>query len=272
MPETITWTFEPLSDYRAVLGESPEWDPVNRCVWWVDIDGKMLCHTHVDSGETKTWKTPELIGFVAPVKAGVVVGMERGLYLFDADTGAFELFFDLGETGLRFNDATRDSTGTIWAGTMDVNNVKPVGTLFKISPDLQVQKLFGGLTTINGLAIDETRAQLYLSDSHPSIQTIWTMPSNADSDLRKTFCDMNALSGRPDGGAVAPDGTYWIAGVGGAVLHGFAPDGTHLYQVSTPMADPTKLLFVDDHAYLTSKTDGDTGKGGWLSKVTPTAN
>ena len=273
MPDTNiwnTWTITPLSDYRATLGESPVWDAAEQCIWWVDIDGKTLCRTDAATGKTRTWDAPERIGFIAPSRTGLIVGLERGLFHFDAPTGYFILFYGLSERGLRFNDATFEQSGTIWAGTMDIDNVRPVGTLYRITPDLDVSPVMTGFTTINGLAVDEDLGRLYLSDSHPSVQKIWAMPNTPEINQRRLFCDMTAMHGRPDGGTVAPDGTYWIAGVDGGYLHGFRPDGTHVHQLVTPMYDPTKLIFSCEDTttgWLTSKTDGDTGKGGWLCKV-----
>lgn len=256
--------FETLSDTGAELGESPVWWAEDRSIWWVDIGGKRLLQTFVDDGKTNIWPTPEEIGFVVLTDQGrVLVGMERGLFWFDQKSGTFDLCAEHGQSDVRFNDATVDSSGRLWAGTMDLENTRPVGVLYLVGPDLSLTPVIDGLLTVNGLAMDENLNRLYLSDSHPSVQTIWHMQVGADGSLseRKLFVDMHDHTGRPDGGAVDSEGNYWIAGVGGGVLHVFAPAGSHLAEYETPYEAPTKPMFGGanlDQLYLTSKGDSET--------------
>ncbi len=260
--------FEPLSIVRAELGESPVWSASEACVWWVDITGRRVLRTGTD-GVTETWEMPEQTGFVALATAGLVVGMESGLFAFDPETGVFERLVALDAAGVRFNDATTDSTGRLWAGTMDMENRRPVGQLLRIDPDLTVMVMAEGMRTPNGLAVDDTGGRLFFSDSHPEVQMIWT----ADLDIRsgriaerRIFARMHEFAGRPDGGSLDEDGNYWSVGVGGGAIHVFARDGLHLFELPTPLPNPTKIAFGGPdlrQIYLTSKADG--GAGGLLA-------
>ena len=60
-----------------------------------------------------------------------------------------------------------------------------------------------GLVTQNGLAFSPDGRTMYLSDSHPTVQTIWTLPLHDDGSVgeRRLFADMKDLPGRPDGAA-----------------------------------------------------------------------
>ena len=74
---------------------------------------------------------------------------------------------------------------------------------------------------------------------------------------------MRDLEGRPDGANVDAEGNYWIAGVGGGLLHVFAPDGKHIAQHETLCLAPTKPAFGGpdlDIIFLTSKL-GDAAGG-----------
>ncbi len=168
--------FDCLTDHRATLGESPVYDQIRNCLWWVDITGMALLRTDLHDGSTDRWQTPEQIGFVVLTdKSGVIVGMETGLFLFDPKTGGFDLRAALPSRGIRFNDATTDAEGRLWAGTMDIDNRRPVGKLYRIDASFGMTEVLSGLTTINGLAVDDDLGRLYVSDSSPDVQMVWVM-------------------------------------------------------------------------------------------------
>ena len=269
------WRFETLSDAAAVLGESPQWSLRDGCVWWVDVTGRKLLRSDTASGHTRVWRTPEEIGFVVLTHGGAIVtGMESGLFRFDPVDGGFTLIWRLEGSSTRFNDAATDAAGRLWAATCDVDNKKPLGKLLCIEADLAVREVASGLLTPNGLAVDSGRGLLYLSDSHPTVQALWRLPldlASGGTGAWQELARIADLKGRPDGGVIDAAGTYWIAGVGGGVLHGFSPQGRRVAEVATPMPDPTKIAFggpLLDQVFLTSKM-GKTGGGGCLAVGTP---
>lgn len=270
------WRFERLSDAQARLGESPVWSARDNCVWWVDVTGRRLLRSDAASGRTWVWGTPEEIGFVVLAAGGrVVVGMESGLFLFDAAGGSFSLVHRLEGRSVRFNDAATDAAGRLWAVTCDIDNRAPLGRLFRFDPDLSVSVMAEGLMTPNGLAVDGARGRLFLSDSHPSVRRLWWLPLDAASGSlgeRRELARFGAVQGRPDGGVLDAEGCYWIAGVDGGRLHGFSSAGTRDFEVATPMPDPTKLAFGGDGlatAFLTSKSGAAEDLGGFLCRATP---
>ena len=227
--------FAPLTSARARLGESPVWSPLHGAYWWVDIIGRTLFRTAPD-GTTQGWATPEHPGFVQCIGPEVFVGMESGIFAFAPATGLFALRAPLPTGGMRFNDACTDPQGRIWAGTMDLENRRDNGVLYLFDPAAgSLAPQLDGFRTVNGLTWDTARARLFLSDSHPSVQTVWTC-------------------------GIGPDGQYWIAGVGGATLYRFAPDGALAGSHAVPVASPTKPAFGPDGAIvLTSFADDALG-------------
>ena len=272
-----SWRFQRLSDAQAVLGESPVWSARDNCIWWVDVTGRKLLRSDAASGATRVWRTPEEIGFVALGAAGTVVaGMASGLFAFDpAGAGSFRMILPLEGRNVRFNDAAVDAAGRLWAATCDVDNRAPVGRLLRIDPDLRVTQMLGGLLTPNGLAVDSGRGRLFLSDSHPTVRTLWRLPVDAASGSlgeREELAHFGGLKGRPDGGALDAEGGYWIAGVGGGVLHGFSAAGARIAEVATPMPDPTKFAFGGPGLgtiFLASKSGAPDSDGGHLCIATP---
>ena len=274
--QALDWRFERLSDAQALLGESPVWSAAENCVWWVDVTGRRLLRSEIAGGRTRVWRTPEEIGFVTLATGGrVVVGMESGLFLFDAAAGSFDLVHRLEGRNVRFNDAATDAAGRLWAATCDIANKAPLGRLFRFEPDLSATVVAEGLLTPNGLAVDSARGRLFLSDSHPAVRCLWWLPLDVASGAlgeRRELARFGALKGRPDGGAIDAQGCYWIAGVGGATLHGFSRAGVRVAEVATPMLNPTKLAFGGaglDTAFLTSKSGTGNDPGGFLFRAAP---
>lgn len=265
--------FTPLSDARAILGESPVWRAQDAAIWWLDIDGRALLRTDM-AGATRVWATPETPGFVQPGPGGApIIGMQSGVFRFDPATGDFALIAPTPQDGVRFNDACMGAGGRIWAGTMDLDNRRPVGTLYSLDPGGALVARQGGFLTINGLAWDPARERLFVSDSHAAVQTVWTVAGPDADGPRAVFARFHDLAGRPDGAAIDAAGGYWIAGVGGAEIYRFAPDGTLTERRATPMQSPTKVLIANGRMFLTSRIGDGDGDGGrlmeWRGPQTP---
>ena len=100
--------------------------------------------------------------------------------------------------------------------------------------------------TTNGLAFSPDGRTMYLSDSNPSVQTIWACdydPDTGEPSNRRVFFDARAVAGRPDGGTVDADGCYWMAGVSGWQLVRLTPRGEIDRIVEMPVERPTKPMF-----------------------------
>lgn len=267
--------FAPLSDVQAELGESPVWSPADKTIWWVDIVGCKVLRTSL-AGETRHWDTPEMAGFVQYVAGEIFVGMQSGIFHFDPSSGRFEKRVELPLAGQRFNDACTDARGRIWAGSMDLENTRATGVLYLFDPKTgRLEAMLDGFRTINGLAWDEANGRLFLSDSHPDVQTVWTCEIGPDGHLkeREIFARFHDLEGRPDGAALDRAGHYWIAGVGGGVLYRFTPNGEAFTQVNVPVKSPTKPVLIDapePMLALTSFKDAQNGGKLCLWKHPPT--
>ena len=264
-PEPLAAAIEPISETRAMLGESPAWSARQNAVWWVDIDGRRLHRTEI-GGDTQSFETPEFPGFVQPVGDAVFVGMQSGVFRFDPGPRNFALIAPVPQDGQRFNDACLDARGRIWAGTMCLQNKRSVGVLYRFTPETgALEPVDFGFRTVNGLAWDAGQSRLFVSDSNPAVQRVWTCTVQGDGapGPRRDFADFRPLPGRPDGAMVDGSGAYWIAGIDGGEIYRFAPDGTLTGRFTVPMRKPTKPAEVDTPdgpaLVLTSFADGDHG-------------
>ena len=251
---------------KAQLGESPCPDPENDDIWWVDISGRRLLKTDIASGETTSWNTPECPGFVVLTASGSpAIGMETGIFAFLPDLGAFEKLVNFDQSGCRFNDATVDQRGRLWASTMALDAQAGRAAIHLITEDFRLETFVDGLSIPNGLAVDLDRKRIFYSDSHPDIQSIWVKPIDGEATL---FASTKNLNGRPDGAALDQDGFYWIAGVDGSELYVFDLHGELHATIPVPFPAPTKICFSGYDGRLAVVTSKEIGeRGGYLAQA-----
>jgi sugar lactone lactonase YvrE len=169
---------------------------------------------------------------------------------------------------MRFNDGRCDRQGRFWAGTMHLNMsvAANVGSLYRYDGEKNttLEARLNGLIVPNGLAFSPDGTVMYLSDSHPSVQTIWAFDYDIHSGTpsnRRVFVDMNQYPGRPDGAAIDVEGGYWICANDAGLIHRFTPQGKLDRSITLPVKKPSMCAFGGsnlDTLYVTSiRPSGD---------------
>lgn len=266
----MTAAAELVVDARNTVGESPVWRAGEQALYWVDIPARTLCRWQASTGAVTTWLAPEMLGCVAP-GAGVgqwVGAMETGVFALQTRAdGVLQASLLAGvrhaQPGMRFNDGRCDRQGRFWAGTMvmDMGLAAPAGAVYRLDAG-GLTPVVSGLITPNGMAFSPDGRTLYLSDSHPSVQTIWAFDYDTATGTptrRRVFVDMNAHPGRPDGAAVDEDGCYWICANDAGLVHRFTPEGRLDRSLAVPVKKPAMCAFGGaalDTLYVTSIRPG----------------
>ena len=246
---------ELVLDARNGTGESPVWHGAGQALYWVDIPARKLCRWTPSTGQATSWLAPEMLACIAPTAAANswIAGAESGVFRLALQTDGL-LGFDLlapvshALPGMRFNDGRCDRQGRFLAGTMLMNmavSARP-GCIYSYQKESGLIKLLDGFITPNGMAFSPDGGTMYLSDSHPSVQSVWAFdydtatgtPSN-----RRLFIDMNPLPGRPDGAAIDADGCYWICGNDAGLIHRFTPGGKLDRSLAVPVKKPAMCAF-----------------------------
>jgi sugar lactone lactonase YvrE len=246
---------ELVVDARCGTGESPVWSAANEALYWVDIPGRAL-HRWSAAGHVQ-WTGDEMLACIAPradVPGAWIAGMESGLFSIapqDDGTLAATRLAQVAHAlpGMRFNDGRCDRQGRFWAGTMlmDMAAGARVGRLYRYDKGAEaLTAQLDDLIVPNGLGFSPDGRTMYLSDSHPSVQTVWAFDYDTASGTptnRRVFVDMKPLPGRPDGAAVDVDGCYWICGNDAGLVHRFTPEGRLDRSLEVPVKKPAMCAF-----------------------------
>jgi sugar lactone lactonase YvrE len=244
---------ELVLDARNGVGESPVWDAAEQALYWVDIPARRLCRWSLADAALTEWLAPEMLACIGRLGAtDWIAGAESGVFRLSPRAGG-ELGFDRlasvthAQAGMRFNDGRCDRQGRFLAGTMQMNMAAGarVGSIYSYQGG-GLKVLLEGFITPNGMAFSPDGRTMYLSDSHPLVQSVWAFDYDTDTGIpsnRRLFIDMNPLPGRPDGAAVDADGCYWICGNDAGLVHRFTPAGKLDRSLAVPVKKPAMCAF-----------------------------
>lgn len=246
--------FQIFSEHAWRVGESPIWDAVGECLWWVDIESKIICRKGLNDDQVAVWTMPERVACIAlATQHRLLAALETCVVLLTLkENGHYDLE-RLAEIqhpveGMRFNDGRCDPSGRMWIGTMvmDSSLNQAHGGLYCLDERGLTGPHIDGLYTSNGLAFSPDGATMYFSDSHALAQKIWRCKIDLDSGAlsqRELFVDMSLWPGRPDGAALDSEGNYWICGNDAGVVHCFAPDRKWIKSLQVPFPKPAMCAF-----------------------------
>jgi sugar lactone lactonase YvrE len=244
-----------IGSTRDKVGECPVWDADAQALYWVDIEGRAIRRLDGASGQVQSWRTAERVGCIALTARNnsLLAAMESGVFELELQT-APEVRSRLiaparhGRAGMRFNDGRCDAEGRFWVGSMvmDMGLAAPDGALHVLDRTGLSAPVVSGLVTPNGLAFSGDGRRAWLSDSHPSVQQIWTFsrdPATGALSERRPWVDMRGLPGRPDGAAVDAEDHYWICANDAGLVHRFSPAGELLQSIPVPVPKPSMCCF-----------------------------
>jgi sugar lactone lactonase YvrE len=248
------------------LGEGPTWDPGSQCLYWVDILENRIYRYDPADESTSSWTTPEQVGFVVVrPDGGLVAGFKSGLHYValndDASVMASRIDrVDRNRDDVRFNDATSDAEGRIWACTLGGTSEEPLGTYYCYGADLMRRTVDDRYLVANGPALSPDRRLLYTveTEGHPDRpQGVYVSRITPDGTLeaQRLLIDWRACDSAPDGVVTDGEGNLWLGEFRGNVLRCFSPDGKQLASVPLPAWNVTKAVFGGERGdllYVTS--------------------
>jgi sugar lactone lactonase YvrE len=251
-------------DGKAALGEGPVWDHTNGQLIWVDIVGKNVHFIDPLNGSERTISLNQRIGAVVPrMDGGLILALENGFHLLDLETEQLTKLIDpeSDKPGNRFNDGKCDEAGRFWAGTMDMTESGPNGSLYCMETNGTVRKVVEGITVSNGIVWSEDNQTMYYIDS-PTLKVMaydFNLESGVMSNPR-TVITLPDGEGVPDGMTIDTEGMLWIAQWGGWQVSRWDPKlGKKLSSIPVPAAHVTSCVFGGenfDELYITTARVG----------------
>lgn len=255
-----------LSAAPSLLGESPVWDGLNECLYWVDGVGCKIHRHSFATGEIREWVLPSMVGSIGLSTGNrLVVGLRDGIYEFDLETSDLRTLFAFKtpDPKVRFNDGKVDRQGRFLCGTMGVQ-ADPRGELYRVSADGRVEVLANGIRISNALCFSPDGSTMYFADSLDlNVRAYRYSPGPEPLADPRLHVDTRPYGSGPDGATVDAEGYIWIALVQSGKIARFAPDGQLDRLIDAPVDIPSCLAFGGPDLstlYLTSIKDSGTGR------------
>jgi sugar lactone lactonase YvrE len=240
------------------LGEGPVWSAREGRLYWFDIKGKRLAWYEPATDDRGAFDLPMRASAAAPREAGgLVMATDKGLAICDPDAGTLEIVAPLEfEPGFRTNDGKIDTKGDFWWSTMDDDDGKRPGAIFRTSADFKTEMVLTGIQVPNTISVSPNGRRMYIADSR--LQTLF-VHDTADLSKIEEFAHTRGAPASPDGSAVDAQGYLWNAQWGGWRIVRYAPDGRIERTIQMPVQQPTSCAFGGPDLttlYVTSAWDG----------------
>lgn len=253
--------FEVVAPAGQVLGESATWCPRTQALWWVDIRAPQVKRWNSATQVIDVWAMPELCGAVVPTTgSAVVVALRSGLHLLDPLSSGLAALVtvEAGQPEHRLNEAKCDRQGRLWCGSMWDFGKHPTGGLYRIGPDLGIDKVRSGVTIPNGIGFSpDGRRMVFVDTITGRIECATYDPEVGMPGPWHTLVDAGVAPGKPDGGTVDAEGCIWSTRFGAGCIARFTPQGRLDRLIQLPVSQPTSCAFGGanlDTLFITSAT------------------
>ncbi|MEU6148264.1 SMP-30/gluconolactonase/LRE family protein [Streptomyces sp. NPDC047081] len=150
-----------------------------------------------------------------------------------------------------FNDLTTDGRGRIYAGSVAFNGMEAdlgavkvaAGSIYLVELDGSVRRVADDIKICNGVALSPDGATLYMSDTGRQVVFAYDVdPESGDLSNRRVL--LQTAQGRPDGIAVAQDGTIWLALAFAGKVVRYDASGQERETIDLPTPMVTSLCFA----------------------------
>lgn len=227
----------------AHLGEGPLWDEAEQALWFVDIKQGRLHRYRPEDGERATFEIGGQPSFVVIADNGsLILGDGHALRPFvDGTLGEPLAHIDMPEHN-RTNDATVDSAGRLWFGTMANGETQASGAVH-LFDGREVRAVGGECVITNGPAVSPDGTLLYHVDTLGGRIWRFDISQSERLDHGSLFVEIDPADGAPDGVTMDSEDCLWVALWGGGQVRRYAPDGELLTCIALPCANVTKIAF-----------------------------
>jgi D-xylonolactonase len=257
---------ELIADYQDECGENPLWHPLEKKLYWVDIDrGRIFRFDPADGKSEMVYEDIPVGGFTIQQDGALLLFRTRGevvIWRNGKTTGVIKEIF--AELKLRFNDVIADPQGRVFCGTYSEKGIP--GRLYRLDTNGSLHKILDDIGCSNGMGFTLDRKQMYYTDSR--VKKIYIFDYDAKTGTlsnQRVFVDSSAQEGVPDGMTVDAEGYIWSARWGGWSLVRYSAQGIEKRRIRFPASQVSSITFGGDDLtdmYVTTAARGGKAKTG----------
>ncbi len=247
-------------EIHSLLGEGAFWNYKSQELYWIDIDGKQI---HIYDPGTKTnrsFPTPSRVGTVVPqTDSTAVIALEDGIYIINTENGNIQVLSDVEKemTYNRFNDGKCDPNGNLWVGSMHLEQMAPMGSVYKISATGETTKMIDSVTISNGIVWTKDATTMYYIDTTTqNIQAFDFDVTTSTLSNERIAVRISETIGFPDGMAIDEEDMLWVGLWNGNAVGRFDPKtGELISKIEVPAHNVTSCAFGGknlDKLYITT--------------------
>jgi len=238
---------EPLFHVKNELGEGPLWHPLEKQLYWVDINAGDIYQTNAQSSRyTKNHFDTSIGAFGFKSTGGLILATGKGFMGWQEGQEQPEPIWNPlpDRESVRLNDGKVDPAGRFWAGSMDAEQYK--GELYRLDPDGSHHTILKNMGCSNGIGWSPDRKTMYVTDSFKYL--IYAFDFNLSSGEiknQRTFIrfPQDDRQIMPDGLCVDAEGYIWSAEWNGWQIVRYDPHGQPIQRVSVPTQQVTSCCF-----------------------------
>ncbi|MEA4811744.1 MAG: SMP-30/gluconolactonase/LRE family protein [Anaerolineaceae bacterium] len=223
---------------KNLLGEGPVWSSKEHCLYWTDIEEKLIFRLDPQTKHFSSFELPCKVGCIAFREAGgMVLAVEDGFAFWDGQSTNVDSIHKIipAQSPCMMNDGKVDPFGRFWAGS---KGPKGKANLWYLDGSKKVHKVLSGLGIANGL--DWEIKSFYFTDS--ADRCIYRFDYDLESGkIANKSIFFESEIGVPDGLCLDSKGNIWTALWDGWQVLQLSPDGQIMQQVSLPVQRPTSL-------------------------------
>jgi sugar lactone lactonase YvrE len=222
-----TWQAECVLDIKATLAEGPCWLEDRQKLLWVDIEGSKVNLFDPASGKNQAWPAPSHVGVAVPTRRGdFLLATQQGFMRLDPESGQLSPLVDPEShlPGNRFNDGKCDPQGRFWAGSIAYDRTPEVASLYRLTPELQYERMVDKVSTSNGMAWSlDGRTMYYIDTPTRRVDAFDFDGERGVIANRRTVIRVPEQLGKPDGMTIDREGMLWVALWGGRCVTRWDP-------------------------------------------------
>ncbi len=273
---------EQFTDVVTYHGEGPIWDPVPGVLRWVDMLNGDILTLPLGGQPAGNQISRQHVGTIAAAMrpragGGLVVAVEHGFKLMDADGGLGPEQTAFTDPTIRLNEGGVDRQGRFFCGSMPYDQDGPRGAFYRFDPDGTITEVFGGVTISNGVAWNADGDTMFYIDTPTLRVDVFDYdPDTGMPSGRRPLVHVDPGHGSPDGMALDTEGGLWVAMYRGHAVHRYTPEGKLDTVVEVPPAQVTACAFGGpglDELYITTSREnlpaGTDPLAGALFRIKP---